>query len=55
MTPDTVASRHKAKGPDNGTGCKFRLGSAKLTLSWVKKNEQSGPALTGDEDEMGSC
>lgn len=50
-----VVSRHKAKGPDNGTGCKFRLGSAKLTLCLVKKNEQSGPALISGKDETGSC
>ena len=48
-----MISWYRAKGPNNGTGCKVRLGSGtKVTLSWVTENEQSGPELTGDEDEM---
>lgn len=51
---NTVVSRHKAKSLDNGRDYKDKPGpGTKLALSWVTEDEQLGPELAGDDDEMG--
>lgn len=54
---NTVISRHRAKGPDNGTDCKVRPGPGpKLTLSWITEDEWLEPEFAATAaDEMGSC